>query len=247
MKTATSMKCICCPSGEMCAYGPVLRCAECGYAASTQRFQNPYEADYGLSRKFMVLDLTVESVELAITRVGFLKAMSIDAGEVFDVGCSVGSFLHRARKDGFSVTGCDISPFVWDDMQRKAINFRQENFEEAASLPDVNVTAVTMFDVIEHFKDPEFAVKKAREMLRTGGAIVISTPNAEGLGPIEIREWRHYRPEEHFHYFTAKALTGLLKRLGFRDFKVSYAESSIRADHERPGLNILTVSARKVA
>lgn len=97
------------------------------------------------------------------------------------------------------------------------------NFSQASSNQNENVTficgdatqlpvesdsfdAVTMFDVLEHIPDHQKAISEALRVLRTGGMLLVSTPNEnwqfpyykfmQGICPLDtdvMAEWGHVR------------------------------------------------------
>lgn len=143
-------------------------------------------------------------------------------GRLLDVGCSTGQFLNLARRAGYAVSGIEFSD---DSRDFAAGQFCLE--VEAGSIHDTTIATgsldiVTMFDVIEHVRDPLADMRAAWRLLRTGGWFVLSTPNIEGLFPRLSRPlarrlgyWPHPEPPYHLYQYSVRTLAASLERAGF--------------------------------
>lgn len=137
----------------------------------------------------------------------FLKEyVEIPGSRGVDIGCGDGVLLEYLRDRGASVVGLDFereclrlyreyspesSPVVRGNVYD--LPFRQERFE-----------FVTMLDAIEHFSEPERALRQARSVLKEGGVVVLTTP----YGP---DEGDSYHDEEHHQKeYSPKELRSLL-------------------------------------
>ena len=153
-----------------------------------------------------------------------LRSMYIGSGSpgrLLEIGCGSGRFLNRMRKAGWAVEGIDFDPVVAARVEEKfgipvAIG----------SLPDLGYTegtydVVAMSQVIEHVPDPAVLLKECRRVLRPGGRLVLSTPNARSVAHrIFGRHWRGLEPPRHQHVFTPAALSRCAKDCGFVDARV---------------------------
>lgn len=143
-------------------------------------------------------------------------------GRLLDVGCSTGQFLNLARQAGYAVSGVEFS----DDSRAFAAGHFGLDVE-AGSIHDTVLAAgsldiVTMFDVIEHVRDPLADMRAAWQLLRRGGWFVLSTPNIDGLFPRLSRPlagwldyWPHPEPPYHLYQYSVRTLVASLERAGF--------------------------------
>jgi hypothetical protein len=73
-----------------------------------------------------------------------------------------------------------------------------------------------MWDTLEHVPGPDVFVAKAREVLRPGGHLFITTGD---IGSLNARwrgaTWRQIHPPTHVNYFSRATLVRMLERLGF--------------------------------
>ncbi|MBZ0304012.1 MAG: methyltransferase domain-containing protein [Anaerolineae bacterium] len=148
----------------------------------------------------------------------------VSPGKLLDVGCATGFFLDEARKRGWSAEGLDVSSF--------GVQYAQEHFGLTTyhgSLTDLDFESasydlVTMWDVIEHVPDPTTYVRRAAELVRSGGFISLATPDIDSL-PARLagRRWVGFKlSEEHVYYFSVKTLTKMLNEAGFEVVNVRH-------------------------
>lgn len=104
-----------------------------------------------------------------------VSAFDFGGRYVLDVGAGTGRFLEHIRARGAEVHGIDPNPLNTQAMTAIGIpnttGYLQPDFPLR---PDV----VTCFEVIEHVYDPHPVIAAARSVLKPGGTLIISTPNA---------------------------------------------------------------------
>ena len=92
---------------------------------------------------------------------------------------------------------------------------------------------ITMFDVIEHVRDPLAWLVRARELLAPGGLLVIETGDvASAWARLLGRHWYFLDPPQHLWYFTGDGLEALLARAGFRARAAALAQRSLGEPRE---------------
>lgn len=144
------------------------------------------------------------------------------SGRLVDVGCSTGQFLNLARQAGYAVSGIEFSS--------DSRSFAKDHFGlevEPGSIHDTaldraSIDLVTMFDVIEHVRDPLADMAAAFGLLKPGGWFVLSTPNIDGLFPrlsrplaSKLDYWPHPEPPYHLYQYSVRTLTASLEKAGF--------------------------------
>lgn len=139
---------------------------------------------------------------------------------LLDYGCASGAF-HKSSRNGFNATGFDVNPY-----------------SEFKTLPDEKIDILTMWDVIEHLKDPKEILSSL-----TPEWVFISTPNKDAHHG-DLETWKHYRPDEHLHHFNLGTLSDLFGKCGYKILESNYDEGSIR--DPRDPRQILTVVARRI-
>jgi 2-polyprenyl-3-methyl-5-hydroxy-6-metoxy-1,4-benzoquinol methylase len=121
---------------------------------------------------------------------------------ILDIGCGFGETLayHLAR-------GCDAYGVEMDKNVRKAaekFHFKVHigPFNPDCYSPDF-FDYVTLQQVIEHVDNPAETLKGVAQVLRPGGYVVLSTPNANGWGAkVFGRRWINWHVPYHRHFFS---------------------------------------------
>ncbi|WP_439647458.1 methyltransferase domain-containing protein [Brucepastera parasyntrophica] len=139
---------------------------------------------------------------------------------LLDIGCAYGPFLSAAYDSGWDVTGIDIS--------EDAVRHVKENLGFAASIsafPDTGIqtfsekscfSVITLWYVIEHFKNLEPVFTRIRELLCSGGILAFSTPSASGISALKNRSgFFKNSPSDHFTLWRPGHVRKQLSRYGF--------------------------------
>lgn len=136
-------------------------------------------------------------------------------GRLLEVGCGRGRFLKRMHQAGWQVQGTDFDPVAAQQVRDKY--GLPVDVGDLATLhyPADAYDAIAMSQVIEHVHDPRALLEECRRVLRPGGRLVLSTPNAMGLAhQLDGRYWRGLEPPRHLHIFTPDALAACVRACG---------------------------------
>lgn len=80
-----------------------------------------------------------------------------------------------------------------------------------------------MQDLIEHVKNPIDVIGKAKNLLTENGLLFITTPDAGSLwARVWNKNWHAFVPPQHLFYFSAKNLTSILEKNGFKVMYLSH-------------------------
>ena len=203
---------------------PIARCATCGMRAmhplpSKNEILGLYSTDYfeggGHGYRSYLDDEEIHR-RTARTRLTGLVAHA-STGCLLDVGCAAGFFLEEARSAGFAVRGVEVCAEM-ATLAHERFGLDVEIGELTASRAGAgSVDVVTFFNVLAHLPDPLAALRKAHELLRPGGTLVVETwdadsPAARLLG----RRWPLYNPPSVLHYLGRRSLPRMLERNGFQ-------------------------------
>lgn len=126
-----------------------------------------------------------------------------------DIGIGSGEFI---KSSGIRVFGYDINPVGIRWLRQRRIYV-----DPYASMP--NVGGLTFWDSLEHIPHPSALLKKMRPNMKA----FISLPIFNDL--TKLRQSKHYRPNEHFYYFSASGLVAYMQRLNFKLLEVSDFET----------------------
>ncbi len=149
-------------------------------------------------------------------------------GRLLDVGCGTGLFMDVARKRGWTPCGVDeCSEAIEHSREQFGLEAREGTFAGLRS-EGRSFEAISMWDIIEHTREPVELLEAARECLAPGGILALSTPNQRSI--LDVVAGSLYRVsggrvraplekfyiEQHFLYFTPETLESALNRAGFQ-------------------------------
>lgn len=101
---------------------------------------------------------------------------------LLDAGCGMGTFLLYPQREGWRVTGLELSPAeAGYAREQRRLNVHHGSIESVADLPSSSFDVVTMFGVIEHLGNPCRAAEECARLLRSPGLLILQTPAEDGL------------------------------------------------------------------
>jgi SAM-dependent methyltransferase len=153
-----------------------------------------------------------------IERYGLGEMGRSACGRLLDVGCGAGYFLDAARSAGWQVAGVELSdPAAAEARDSLGLDVWSGSLAQAA-FPSESFDLITMFEVLEHMRDPGAALKEANRVLQRGGLLAIEVPNdmdayRARMARPDNRWW--VIPPVHLYYFNASTLSRWLLMSGF--------------------------------
>ncbi|HYI73713.1 MAG TPA: methyltransferase domain-containing protein [Gaiellaceae bacterium] len=140
---------------------------------------------------------------------------------VLDLGCRSGA-LTRHFLDGNSVVGLDVDAAALEKAQALGIEPVEANVEDPLPFEDASFDAVVAGELLEHLQFPDALVAETRRVLRPGGVLVGSVPNAFRVQS-RLRFLRGQPPEDdptHLRMFSPSAMRRLLS--AFDDVRLDF-------------------------
>ncbi|MHC4396443.1 MAG: class I SAM-dependent methyltransferase [Planctomycetota bacterium] len=136
---------------------------------------------------------------------------------ILEIGCGIGSIVFELNKQGYDITGTDISQEAIDYGLKKYSDIKLE-VHPAEILPyeDRSFDIVLSFDVFEHIAQIDRHVAEVSRLLKAGGYYLFQTPNKYSNAIFETvskksLKWRRAHPSLH----TPGQLKRRLARHGF--------------------------------
>jgi 2-polyprenyl-3-methyl-5-hydroxy-6-metoxy-1,4-benzoquinol methylase len=135
---------------------------------------------------------------------------------VLEIGCATGETSQAAAAAGASVVGYDFSS---DALARGRTRYANFAFTAgtAQELPfrSGSCDAVVAFELIEHLPSPSRGILEMSRVLREGGLLVLTTPNAARGRQLGWDLWQGFHTSfEHLCFFDARTLSVYLSRNG---------------------------------
>ena len=155
---------------------------------------------------------------------------------ILEVGCSVGALLFQlkaAAGNGGTVIGIEAhrghARFA---REQKGLDVRAGLLHEIApDLAPESFDLVVMNHVLEHTTSPVEALVTLKQLMRTGGVLVIEVPNIEAPGS----RLSHFFHHAHHFCFSPRTLRRLAQRTGFSVRRVE------ALDGDLPGTRLFAV------
>lgn len=148
-------------------------------------------------------------------------------GKLFDIGCSYGFYSKVFKDHRYNVTGIDISEKAIKYAKKYfKLNLITGNFEKYKSRNNY-YDVITMFDIIEHFQNPQQIIRKVHQLLKDKGIVIIQTPNIDSLIEKLCRtKWFWLLVPQHLFLFNKPSLSRILTENGFKILNTSSWDDS---------------------
>jgi ubiquinone/menaquinone biosynthesis C-methylase UbiE len=136
--------------------------------------------------------------------------------DVLDVGCNTGYGTLRFAPVANRIVGVDVSPRAIEAARERARDGRPEfivttGFE--LPFPAATFDLVTSFQVLEHVPDPLAFLRELARVLRSGGTVILATPNAATRLYPGMTPWNRFHVHEYLAPELAEQLRSVFPRV----------------------------------
>lgn len=154
----------------------------------------PYDGAY--FHKYETYAATECGRAIAAYRLGLARQFA--AGQdLLDYGIGCGTFLEAWRAEGGRGWGWDVNPTAQAWLAARGL----------LRVPTAHIEAVTFWDSFEHLPRPDRALEAVRRIA------LLSLPIFRDAA--HVQRSRHFRPTEHYWYFTRDGLVNFMANEGF--------------------------------
>lgn len=180
---------------------------ELGYGHYPVPKERPYDESY--FEKYREMAATDMGRKITQSRINLVRRHY--DGAICDVGIGSGQFVENCD----NAFGYDVNPAGVRWLKEKG------KFHE---LYDYPIGALSFWDVLEHIDEPAIAINQASKW------VFVSVPIFDSAE--HITRSRHYRKDEHIHYWTHD---GFIKWFSFNEFEC-VEHNTIESDLGRDGI-----------
>lgn len=213
------------------------RCSTCGmvYMAFTtiedKKYQKAYFFEEYKKQYGKTYEEDFDSIKAqGMRRAGIIKALSGAGGPggektLLDIGCAYGPFLAAASESSFNPFGTDISDdavaYVQKKLKYPAVCSAFPEIDTAEEFGIAQFDVVTMWYVIEHFKDLGRVLRKVSTLVKKGGTFAFSTPSGEGISAVSDKDhFYEISPSDHYTIWEPSHADTILRIFGFKVEKI---------------------------
>jgi 2-polyprenyl-3-methyl-5-hydroxy-6-metoxy-1,4-benzoquinol methylase len=164
-------------------------------------------------------------------RRSFLLRNVAPGERVLDVGCGEGAFSAELQHAGARVVGVDVArePLARASRLHPDLDLRLVDPDGDWGLELSSFDAVWAGEVIEHVADATAWLSQVRSLLRSGGRLILTTPENGPLTFVWMAlsrrafQTRMDPRSDHLRFYNGRTMSGLLSDFGFESIAVSRA------------------------
>lgn len=207
-----------------------VKCNDCGLI-----YANPIPDTESLNKYYSLLakedDINVENRFEFLVRMSNKRLEKIekyhDKSTILDIGTGSGVFVGAAVDRGWKANGLELAEgncqYAKENFNIELINKDFYEFE-----PREKYDVVTLFEVIEHLRDPVKAINKAKRLLKEDGVFVLATPIRDSLYGKKAKEKNiFWTTVEHLIYFDKNVIINYLEETGFKVMESNLSEEGM--------------------
>ncbi|MCP3871540.1 MAG: class I SAM-dependent methyltransferase [Desulfobacteraceae bacterium] len=204
--------------------GPLERCSKCNqlFSQCTAKYFNSSMEEFNSSKGTWPPPENVKSLERStkktLKNITDIADQKLNRLKLLDVGCSNGAFIFTAGKFGIQCEG--IEPAKEAALAAQKANLKvHHGYLEKSNLQKESYDVITLFEVIEHLKNPVELLNECNKLLKKNGIMVIRTANTDSWTLRLLKEKWHYlnisKHGGHISFFCKKSMTVIGDITGF--------------------------------
>jgi len=167
----------------------LLKCRACGVAYLEPQ-PDPFQVATHLADHYIRDEVQTEQHfgkgrEAVLSRVATRIHARKLSGNILDIGCAGGYFLHRYfHSSNWKSFGVEPSKYAAARAEARGVKVYVGQLS-AVELPEAHFDVVTIFDTFSYFREPRRDLKILHKVMKPGGLLVIEQPLAA------TTVWRH--------------------------------------------------------
>ena len=139
-----------------------------------------------------------------------VRETGITKGEVLDIGCGTGAFLHTMQQAGWGITGLEPDATA-RERAGGLYGIHPQEPGKLFELQSATYHAITLWHVLEHVHELHAYIKQMETLLAAHGKIFIAVPNYTSAdAAIYAANWAAYDVPRHLYHFSPQSMKKLL-------------------------------------
>lgn len=209
--------------------GCLMRCLECGQLlsqCSEARFEDTmkeFNSPKGTWPNLRNVPSHRRGVAKFLSSCEGVLGCKKEEMRLLDVGCSSGAFLYTAREMGVRGVGVEPSPEAAKAARDAGLDVHQGFLEEAPLAPG-SFDVITLFEVVEHLREPLPLLRACHRLLRSGGVLFLKTGNTlSWTVRIQKGKWHYFDVQKHgghVSFFNSGSVASLAQKTGFSSLEI---------------------------
>ena len=205
-----------CTAPHLSRHGDIVCCDRCHLL-----FSNPQLAPERMLAIYQAVEDPVYLEEEAARERTFARSLrqlhrlTAPPGRLLDVGCYTGVFMKLAAREGWDVTGVELSAWAAAFARRSGGGPVLSRPLEESGLEDRSFDVISLWDVIEHLNRPAFMLKNVHRLLKSGGIVAISTHRMDSPAARLLGRRYPFLMDMHLVHFSRPTLKRMLQECGF--------------------------------
>lgn len=148
------------------------------------------------------------------------KETGKELGNILDVGCGTGAFLHSMQQAGWKTTGLEPDETA-RAKARSLYNIETLSSNKIYDLSHNSYDAITMWHVLEHVHQLHEYVEQLKNLLTENGCLFIAVPNYTSYDTKVYKEnWAAYDVPRHLYHFSPQSMKTLMNLHGLKVKKI---------------------------
>jgi 2-polyprenyl-3-methyl-5-hydroxy-6-metoxy-1,4-benzoquinol methylase len=191
-----------------------------------------FAASYAAPAKSLYYDDAFKE-RVSVIRLDALNRLQPVGRRLLDVGCGKGQFVGVARREGWDAWGVEFDGGAVTTAREAGIMTVFEGSIDHPALPTA-FDVITLWDVIEHLRDPKAVLRETFDRLAPGGLLAVRTGNIRSFRFAKNpAKWWAFGVDHRF-YFSPQSLSKALLATGFSIAEILNLEPLERPD-KAPG------------
>lgn len=132
---------------------------------------------------------------------------------ILEIGCGQADFIHRLKGARIgNVVGLELNAVAAESARGRGLDVRTETVQSLENQWANHFDFVCAFQVLEHIPDPRGFLLAAQKVLRPGGELLLSVPNARSF--LQFEEWHLLDlPPHHMSRWSANTFAAVATTL----------------------------------